>query len=504
MIESSELVEQNPWWKKEEAIMKDKHVLAWNESTVKWEPRVSYTFAGYSTYGPSKDVIYVIRGPRQVGKTTFLKRWIERLLERGTDPKNVFYWTCDLVENPNKLSELVESFLDFSGASKQRKYIFLDEISSVADWQKGIMYLVNSGKLKNCTVILTGSHSLDIKKSAELLPGRRGKEAIPDRMFLPMKFSEYAETLNEEIKRAMRLSNLDILRKSRRKDLIGSILKGNIPKEIKSLNLYSKELISLFERYLITGGIPNAVHNLQKKGKIPDYLYNDHLNAVLGDLARWNMKERYLRQVLRRIVETLATPVSWRTLMRGTDIGAHTTIENYVGVLSDAFVLSYIYALDFKSDKPCYPGDKKIYFSDPFFFHTLNALLSGKNPFETSNTFLSIPENKAKLVECVVSDHLIRLSFNLFHTQQHYDYANFLFYWRSKDSHEMDFALKVNKKFLPIELKYSSSIEKSDLTGLRSFMMKKRLKTGIVLSRDVLKQMGNITIIPAHIFLLIV
>lgn len=503
MMESSVLVGQNPWWKKKDAILKDKYVVAWNGSAAKWEPRVGYTFAGYS-YESNKDVIYAVRGPRQVGKTTFLKRWIERLLGRGTNPKNIFYWTCDLVENPKKLAELIESFLEFSATSEGRKYIFLDEISAVANWQKAFMYLVNLGKLKNCTVILTGSHSLDVKKSAELLPGRSGEEPIPDRMFLPMKFSEYAETLNGDIKRAIRASDLDLLKRSRRKNLIESLLKGDFPKEIKSLSLYSKELISLFENYLITGGISNAAHHFQKKGKVPEEIYIAHLKAVLGDLAIWNMKERYLRQVLRRVVETLATPVSWRTLMKGTDIGAHTTVENYVNVLSEAFILSYIYALDFNLNQPYYPSDKKIYFSDPFFFHTLNALLSGRDPFKTSNTFLSIPENKAKLVECVVSDHLIRLSFNFFHTQQYYDYANFLFYWRSKKNHEMDFALKINKKFMPIELKYSSSIKKSDLIGIRSFMMKKRLKTGIVLSRDLLKQMGNITIIPVHIFLLIV
>lgn len=495
------LAEQNPWWKKKEAITEDKYIVVWNKSTVKWEPRVGYTFESY-TSEPKKDVIYVIRGPRQVGKTTFLKRWIQRLLERGTNPTNVFYWTCDLIENPSKLSELIESFLDFSATSKGRKHIFLDEISAVPGWQKAIKYLVDLGKLKNCTVILTGSHSLDIKKSAELLPGRRGEEAIPDRMFLPMKFSEYAETLNENMKEIIK--NLDILKRDKRKNLIDSLLKGNLPDEIKSLNLYSKELSSLFENYLISGGVPNATHYLQKNGEIPSEIYGDHLRAVLGDLAKWNLKDRYLRQVLRRVVETLGTPVSWRTLMSGTDIASHTTVENYVDVLSDAFILSYIYNLDFNLDQPYYPGDKKIYFNDPFFFHALNGLLPGKDPFKTSQTFLSFPENKAKLVECVVSNHLIRLSFNLYHTQQYYDYANFLFYWRSKKGHEIDFALKINKKYIPIELKYSSSIRKPDLIGVRSFMMKKRLKTGIVLTKDMLKQMGNVTAIPTHLFLLIV
>jgi hypothetical protein len=42
------------------------------------------------------------------------------------------------------------------------------------DWQRGIKLFVDAGKLRNCTCILTGSHSIDLRKASESLSGRRG------------------------------------------------------------------------------------------------------------------------------------------------------------------------------------------------------------------------------------------------------------------------------------------------------------------------------------------
>lgn len=67
--------------------------------------------------------------------------------------------------------------------------MFLDEISSVNNWQKSIKYLYDTGRLENAFVVLTGSSSYNLKKSSERLPGRR--EFGKDIVYLPVSFKEY-------------------------------------------------------------------------------------------------------------------------------------------------------------------------------------------------------------------------------------------------------------------------------------------------------------------------
>ena len=163
-----ELSDQNPWWRDVAAIDQDMYIAAWKASRAPWNPRLQYTF------DLDTDLVYTIRGPRQVGKTTLTKLMIRELLQK-VEPRRVFYYTCDLVASPKELSNIVAGYLDWLRTfTHERAFAFLDEVSSVRDWQKAIKHLVDTGKLKATTVFLTGSHTLDVKAMSERLPGRRG------------------------------------------------------------------------------------------------------------------------------------------------------------------------------------------------------------------------------------------------------------------------------------------------------------------------------------------
>ena len=68
-----ELIDQNPWWRNPKAIEQDNHILELEKSRVKWDPRLRRMFT------LDKDIVYTLRGPRQVGKTTLLKNMIRGL-----------------------------------------------------------------------------------------------------------------------------------------------------------------------------------------------------------------------------------------------------------------------------------------------------------------------------------------------------------------------------------------------------------------------------------------
>lgn len=494
-----ELMDQNPWWRNPKAILKDKYIVALTKSKVHWEPRLRYKL------DLNADAIYTLRGPRQVGKTTFLKEIIKHLIESEVPPRTVFYYTCDLIDNPKALVETVSAYLDRIRPSQElRAYLLLDEISSVKDWQKAIKHLADTGKLNTTTTILTGSHTLDIKKASEKLPGRRGQAADTlDKIMLPMKFAEYAETLNKDVKES--IQELNMLSLDKRKEILYSLLKGQIPEEIKELSFLSKELEQLFQNYLITGGTAKVADEYLKHNEIPEHVYKTYVDVILGDLAKWNKRESYLRQVITRIIETLGNPVGWNTLKQETDIASHNTIAEYVDTLTDSFVLLYFYRYDANRKAPAYQKEKKIHFQDPFFFHATRAWTTGKEPFDSTIDFLKETENVGKLAEGVIADHLVRLAFLLCKQKQLFAYENSVFYWRGKKDREVDFVLRTEAtKSVPIEVKYQRTISNKDLFGTIDFLKVSGSSKGIILSRETLETKRNIVILPVWLFLLLV
>ena len=493
------LMDQNPWWVKPEAILGDKYVMALATSKVRWDPRLKYEF------DLDADAIYTLRGPRQVGKTTLLKDMIKHLIKHGVSPRNIFYYSCDLLDNPRTLADTISSYLtSIRPSERQRSYLLLDEISSVKDWQKAVKHLADTGKLTLTTVILTGSHTLDIKQASERLPGRRGlvKDTL-DKIMLPMKFSEYAETLNKDVKNS--ILEQGIRSSDKRKQLFSSLLRNDIPEEIKELSFLSKELKLLFDNYLLTGGTPRVIHEYLKRNEVSESVYKTYLDVVFGDLSRWGKRESYLRQIIRRVLETMGTPVGWNTLKKETDIASHNTVAEYADALTDIFVLLYLYCYDVSHQCPAYQKEKKIHFKDPFFLHAMKAWTTGKNPFESTLDFLEDPENVGILAEGIVADHLVRLAFLLSEQKQLFSYEESVLYWKGKKDREVDFVLRTSlPECTPIEVKYQSAINSKDTFGVIDFMKISGASGAIILSKETLEVRRNITILPIWLFLLII
>lgn len=161
------------------------------------------------------------------------------------------YYACDLVDNPKELEAILESYVTArrTKAKRTRLCIFLDEITSVKGWQKAIKFAVDKGVLDDASVIVTGSHTLDLRVSAEQLPGRRGKPTpTPDLILLPMKFAEYVELLNPQLGNL--LKSLDLLKVERRHKAIISLSNGKVPDEVEKLALETKQANVALDSYL--------------------------------------------------------------------------------------------------------------------------------------------------------------------------------------------------------------------------------------------------------------
>ena len=495
-METFALASQNPWWIDAKAIYGDGDVQNVDSCPVNWIPRIFYRFA------LNQDVVHTLRGPRQVGKTTLLKLIIKNLIKNGVEGRRIFYWSCDLIQGPKEILSLLNGYIDSTRfIYNNRLFIFLDEISTVKDWQIGIKYLYDRGKLNNTTLILTGSHSIDIKKAFERLPGRRGNEdVIYDKIFVPMKFSEYVELRDKDLKHVIR--NLGLLNLQKRSSLFFKIARGEIPLEITELNLYYDRLARLFDEYLLTGGIIKAICSYLTDGLIPNNLYTIYVNATIGDIKRWGKRESYISQLIKLIIERLTLPVSWNSLRDDTDIGSPSTVSEYVDILKSSFVLCPIYKIDRSKAGPNIKKDKKIHFLDPFIFHALRSWVYQISPFESALNYLSHVEEKSKLIESIVCDHFIRLLYNL-NPSDLFDPSRNLFYWSNKN-HEVDFVLKIKNNYIPIEVKYQNEIRGSDYQGIYSFYSAESEFKGILMSKHHLNIHNEISTIPIHLLLLFV
>jgi predicted AAA+ superfamily ATPase len=205
------------------------------------------------------------------------------------------------------------------------------------------------------------------------LPGRRGEpESNPDLVFVPVKFAEYAESTDQHIAETIR--SLDLLRTEKRHKEIISLSQGMISPQIEKLGYEIARTNLLLDRYLMTGGIPRAINELLKSGKISELTYRTYVDVVKGDLTRYGMNENYLRQILEQLFKTIGTPVGWSTLRKGTDVASSNTIESYVVALDSSFVLNFFYRMNALERKPEYAKEKKVIFADPFFFHALGPI----------------------------------------------------------------------------------------------------------------------------------
>jgi len=493
-VSFTDLVEHNPWWKGRNAILDDDKVQTFEASKIKWQPRLGHFFRWDS------DLIYTLRGPRQVGKTTLLKLLIRKLLlVDGVQPAAVFYYNCDIIGDYKELVAVLETYLQWARTQIDgRVYVFLDEITSPKDWQRAIKAMVDEGKLRNATLLLTGSHTLDLRDAAERLPGRRGlTEDVLDKILAPMKFSEFVETTSP--------NGLDpVVPRNReaRMHVIHELFDSSeMPRLLSKMAPLVEELNRTLDTYLVTGGMPLAINQFFTSGEIPSYVYQIYVDAVLGDMYHYRKKDRELRQVTRGIIRTLTTPVSWSGLARQTDLRGDV-VRSYVDALERTFVVHYFYNLRLKTMCPEYRDDKKIYFSDPLIFHAMRAWASGNpEPFKLATEYVADQTSRGMLLESVLADHMIRLAFNM-RPSGFFDYKERVLFWRSKKS-EVDFNILLDGKVLSVELRSSRHVRAEDARGFWG-LGGKRSGKGLILSTDQLRDFQGYRVVPISLFLLLI
>jgi predicted AAA+ superfamily ATPase len=125
--------------------------------------------------------IVVVRGPRQIGKTTAQLHVLQDLLDQGIPPQSIFRVQCDELPEISSLSEpllrLVDWFedtvlkkkLNESARQGEATYLFFDEVQNLKDWAPQLKSLVDNSTTQ---VLVTGSSALRIELGRDSLAGR--------------------------------------------------------------------------------------------------------------------------------------------------------------------------------------------------------------------------------------------------------------------------------------------------------------------------------------------
>jgi predicted AAA+ superfamily ATPase len=262
--------------------------------------------------------IYTIRGPRQIGKTSWMKTLLSPLAKQA--PKQCFYLSCEQLRDYLDLAELLKTTQD-------RQWIFLDEISFVKDWARAVKHAADRGKLH--TLIITGSNSVDLRQGGERMPGRLGKGG--EYFLLPMDFEEF---------RSVR----------------------------KAAGWECKSRLEELKLFFKIGGFPTAVAEAGPQGIKPEKSMDIYRNWLMGDVTRLGKQELFLRELLLQIALTMSVPISLQKLAARTQMGSHHTALNYVEILEDCFALQTLYAMDFDTGALSFKKQKKFYFTDPLIY----------------------------------------------------------------------------------------------------------------------------------------
>ena len=493
MVDFSELAKQNPWWENAIAIDADPKIRDFEAAQLKWRPRIR------KYMDLKKDVLYSLRGPRQVGKTTFVKLVIRDEL-KTRKPANIFYFTCDLVTSAVELKEIIEQFLDWSfRQSQERKLVCLDEVTRVKDWENAYKQVVDLHSLKDVTYILTGSSSWDLKHGVERLPGRKGEATGEQnhKILLPLKFAEYVELRSPANHKT--IEKLGLNDNATRVKAFSELFGESARAWIDPLLPIKGELDALFGEYLFTGGVMAATNQFYERKEISNNTYELYLQMFFGDLARLKREESTAKKVLSSVLRHPQSHVGWQTISRETGLPSVITIQNYADVLQNLFLLNVYNAFDQNKKQPKHRSEKKLQIPNPFFFHAFRGYI--ENPagdyFQQAKAYMLKPEGKAALAEFVVGDHLTRLAYN-HRPSDLFDQSNFVFYVKNAQGETIDFITRLPSSFLPVEVKYQNSISNSDYRNLKKF------NKGILATKDELALGGNHPAIPVPLLLLFV
>ena len=281
------------------------------------------------------EIIKVITGVRRSGKSCLMQMVKEELLQSGVMPDNIIFLDMDSKAfRKVKTADRLEETIDSLSAKQGTKYLFIDEIQNVKDFEEVVNAFRGSGEY---SIFITGSNSYLL--SGELATKLTGRY-VEFELF-PLSFDEY----------------LDM------KAFLGKQVNANLQVELNN--------------YLQEGGFPKALEYDDFADK------RTYVRSVIDEIFEKDIKKRVkvrnietFNNIRNFIINNFGATISVRSLQKafsksGMEI-KRPTLAKYIEVLTQSKILYRCDRFDMKS-KRALSGEKKYYLADISFYFATNT-----------------------------------------------------------------------------------------------------------------------------------
>ncbi len=398
-----------------------------------------------------KEKILIIKGARQVGKTTILKQ-LQEYIENNFPESQSVYLMADDLENQSIFSSVsnLENYISQkTGFPDGFTFLFIDEFQYIEQAGQFLKNIFDKYKdQENLQIIVSGSSSLEITKNQEFLTGR-ALEFMVDRI----SFREFFNW-KEEIK--------------------GEFLKLDNLKEIKNFyHNFQTPLQNSLKEYLVFGGYPEVLTTkIQEERKIilgsiiKTYIEKDIVNFLrIENVGAFNGMLKILSEQIGNMVNVSKF---------GDDLGiALETARKYLDILEGTYVFKRVlpYHKNIRKEIVKMP---KIYLLD----------LGIKSYFSRS-------WDADKIIGGEIIENFVYLTLK---AQFESDY---ILFYRTKSGTEIDFIVKTeNDKINLIESKYRNNPRANALKNFKN-KYPDTVKKSIVITKDFLDKKDGVYFIPA-------
>jgi len=400
-----------------------------------------------------EEKILIIKGARQVGKTTLLK-YIQQYLQDNS--AKTIYLSADQ-DRFNPIYSDAKLFIRYikdqigDAYGKSLCYVFIDEFQYCPEAGLFLKNIFDQEK-NHMQLIVTGSSSLEITKNAEFLTGRK----IEFRM-RPLNFREYIGAKSDQ-----KIN-----------------LKWKLGDDIATLDdfyrIYKAELEYWFREYLNWGGYPepSLAADARKREMILSEIVSTYVKKDIVDFLRIENISGFNKLIF-ILAGQVGNLINKSELGRTIGLDAKTLVK-YLDILAGTFVFNFLRPY-FVNNRKSITKKEKVYIED---FGFAKTILS-KGSFEEYDLL------SGALVENFIHNELMeRLSS-----------SDNLYYHQNLSGSEIDFILKYENKILAIESKFQNNTARQPVV-MKNFSNENKLVVdNLVLTKNDLLKKEHCWFIP--------
>jgi predicted AAA+ superfamily ATPase len=296
--------------------------------------------------------LYVLRGPRRVGKSVEVKRAVSTAIGRGANPRLVFFCSCDGLRAQDLRRLIVVGQRDTVTLSGDR-YWFLDEVTAVPGWATVLKELRDGDPtFRRSCVVVSGSSARDLRDATKALAGRRGDVSESDRLILPMDFRSFC----------LAIGGFDGLPDT-------ALRPANLPsavgeRAILALAPFFSDLDHAWQSFLRIGGFPRAVSDFVRTADVGTAFAQALWDVIAGDAFRTaGMGDGAVAAFLERLASGLASPLNASAVARDLGFSDHHMVEGRIDALNLALMAWRCHQA--RDRLPNLRAQEKVYFVDP-------------------------------------------------------------------------------------------------------------------------------------------